>query len=42
MDAFFTIAAPVPVEEPAVGVEDVLVDNDAIGTNGTHGSCVIA
>ncbi|KAI9057599.1 pheromone precursor [Trametes sanguinea] len=40
MDAFFTIAAPVPVEEPTV--EDVLVDSDAVGTNGSHGSCVIA
>ncbi|KAI0334167.1 hypothetical protein GY45DRAFT_1367698 [Cubamyces sp. BRFM 1775] len=39
MDAFFTIASPVPAEEP---VEDILVDTDAIGTNGNHGSCVIA
>ncbi|KAH9853448.1 hypothetical protein C2E23DRAFT_884630 [Lenzites betulinus] len=39
MDAFFTIASPLPVDAP---VEDVLIDRDDTGTNGTHGSCVIA
>ncbi|KAJ8456340.1 hypothetical protein ONZ51_g12186 [Trametes cubensis] len=39
MDAFFTIASPVPAEEP---VEDILVDTDAIGTNGNHGSHLMA
>ncbi|OSD03891.1 pheromone precursor [Trametes coccinea BRFM310] len=41
MDAFFTIASaiPVSVEEP---VESVPIDADAVGTNGTHGSCIVA
>ncbi|KAI0350996.1 hypothetical protein OH77DRAFT_1430404, partial [Trametes cingulata] len=38
MDAFFTIAPPVPVEVPA----DIPVDNDDPGTGGNHGSCTIA
>ncbi|KAI0830081.1 hypothetical protein BC628DRAFT_1416416 [Trametes gibbosa] len=39
MDAFFTIAAPVPVEAP---VETTPVDQDDVGTVGNHGSCTIA
>ncbi|EIW57103.1 pheromone [Trametes versicolor FP-101664 SS1] len=39
MDAFFTIASPVPVEEPA-GAE--FTDYDSVGTSGNSGSCVIA
>ncbi|KAI0370941.1 hypothetical protein BV20DRAFT_1052034 [Pilatotrama ljubarskyi] len=38
MDAFFTIAPPVPVESPV----DIPVDNDDYGTGGNHGSCTIA
>lgn len=39
MDAFFTIASPVPADEP---VEDILVDAESTGSSGNHGSCVIA
>ncbi|KAI0375663.1 hypothetical protein BV20DRAFT_8523, partial [Pilatotrama ljubarskyi] len=39
MDAFFTIAPPVPVEDPTA---DVLIDRDDTGTSGDHGSCIIA
>ncbi|TFK91819.1 hypothetical protein K466DRAFT_582460 [Polyporus arcularius HHB13444] len=38
MDAF-TIASPIPTDEPAV--ED-FVDRDDTGTSGDHSSCVIA
>ncbi|KAI0651368.1 hypothetical protein C8Q79DRAFT_1004663 [Trametes meyenii] len=38
MDAFFTIAPPVPIEAPA----DVPVENDGYGTGGNHTSCTIA
>lgn len=40
MDAFFTIASPVPVEEPAGS--EVFTDYDSVGTSGNSGSCVIA
>ncbi|KAL7282429.1 pheromone precursor [Trametes coccinea BRFM310] len=39
MDAFFTIAPPVPVDEPTT---EVFIDRDSVGTNGDHGSCIIA
>ncbi|EIW57104.1 pheromone [Trametes versicolor FP-101664 SS1] len=39
MDAFFTIASPVPADEP---VEDILVDAESTGSSGNHGSCIIA
>ncbi|KAI8972629.1 hypothetical protein BD414DRAFT_582166 [Trametes punicea] len=41
MDAFFTIApaVPVSVEQP---VEDVPMDSDDVGTNGSHSTCTIA
>ena len=38
MDAF-TIASPVPVDEPSV---EVFVDRDDTGTSGDHSGCVIA
>ena len=39
MDVFFTIAAPVPAEEPTV--EEILVDNEH-GDGTTHANCVVA
>ncbi|EIW57108.1 pheromone [Trametes versicolor FP-101664 SS1] len=43
MDAFFVIAAPVPAEDASAFPEvDIFADHDSIGTNGTHGSCIIA
>lgn len=39
MDAFFTIAPVVPVEEP---VSDILIDNETGGGSGTNQNCVIA
>ena len=39
MDAFFTIAAPVPASEP---VADVPVDHEDTGSSSDHGSCTIA
>ncbi|EIW62409.1 pheromone [Trametes versicolor FP-101664 SS1] len=39
MDAFFTIAPPVPVDEPTA---DVPIDLDDTGTSGNSGSCIIA
>ena len=38
MDAF-TIASPVPVDEPTV---EVSIDRDDTGTSGDHSGCVIA
>ena len=40
MDAFFTIASPVPVEEPTV--EETLVNSDTYGSGLSHANCVIA
>lgn len=40
MDAFFTIASPVPVDEPSV--EEILIDAESTGTSGSHSGCVIA
>lgn len=39
MDAFFTIASPIPVDEPTT---EVFVDRDDTGSSGDHSSCVIA
>lgn len=39
MDAFFTIAPPVPVDAPSA---DAPVDHDGYGTGGNHGGCTIA
>ena len=39
MDAFFTIATVVPVEEPST--ENVFV-NEETGGGSSHGSCTIA
>ena len=39
MDAFFTIASPVPVDEPTT---EVFVDRDDTGSGGDHSGCVIA
>ncbi|EIW57107.1 pheromone [Trametes versicolor FP-101664 SS1] len=41
MDAFFTIAPPVPADATET-VEDILVDAESVGSSGNHGSCVIA
>lgn len=38
MDAF-TIASPVPIDEPGV---EVFVDREDTGTSGDHSGCVIA
>ncbi|KAI8972632.1 hypothetical protein BD414DRAFT_582176 [Trametes punicea] len=38
MDAFFTIAPAVPVEDPV----EVPKELDNPGTNGDHGNCTIA
>ena len=40
MDAFFTISAPVPVDEPAV--EEILIDAETSGSSSSHAGCVIA
>ena len=40
MDSFFTIASPVPVEEP--NVEETLVNSDTYGSGLSHANCVIA
>ena len=40
MDAFFTIAAVVPTEEPAT--ELVLVNEESSGSSSSHSSCTIA
>ncbi|RPD76958.1 hypothetical protein L226DRAFT_569182 [Lentinus tigrinus ALCF2SS1-7] len=37
MDAFFTIASPVPVDEPSV--EEILIDAESTGTSGSHSGC---
>ncbi|KAL7278537.1 hypothetical protein ACG7TL_007536 [Trametes sanguinea] len=42
MDAFFTIAPAVPETVEDQPLETILVETDRLGTNGTHGSCVIA
>ena len=39
MDAFFTIAPPVPVDEPAVDVKFINYDD---GTSDNHSGCTIA
>ncbi|KAI0370929.1 hypothetical protein BV20DRAFT_225945 [Pilatotrama ljubarskyi] len=39
MDAFFTIASPIPAEEPST---ELPMDHDSTGTSGNHGSCIIA
>ena len=39
MDAFFTIAAPVPVEEPVADVEFINYDD---GTGDNHSGCTLA
>ncbi|KAI9057600.1 pheromone precursor [Trametes sanguinea] len=42
MDAFFTIAPAVPETVEDQPLETILVESDRLGTNGSHGSCVIA
>ena len=44
MDAFFTIAAPVPAEEPQTSTQEFdLVDRESYTrSTSSHSSCVIA
>ena len=45
MDAFFVIASPVPVDEPATSsveeIEEIFVDSDSYNRE-AHSGCVIA
>ena len=43
MDAFFTIASPVPAEEPATSTQEFdFTDHERLSTSTSHASCVIA
>ena len=46
MDAFFVIAAPLPVEEApsssAQEFEEIFADHERLSTSSSHSGCVIA